>query len=118
MTGPAASRVVRSHVAAALRPRPVCPDTAVLFDAFCADSRAREAAHVDRIRAEARRLGRLVAAHEVTIADARARLAHLVDLRDPTSLVEVRRAPYAIGRLAAADAFARGMSDAQPRVAS
>lgn len=115
MNGPELRGITHALVAAALRPMlDECAETARLFDEYSADSRAREAAHLDRIRSEARRLGKQVGRYELTLTDARARLARLVDVVvDATCPVPLRRVPYAIGRQAAADNFTLGMADAQ-----
>ena len=121
MTGVEVHDIVKVSIIDALRRTDeveLCDDTAELFAVYCADSNAGRVAHLERIEAEAYRLGREVGSYNVTMADARARIERLLDVRVDDCPVPLRRVPLPVGRVAARSAFDAGMVEAQRRAAS
>jgi hypothetical protein len=75
-------------------------------DELAAERRLRADAHRALIRSTAARLGRDVAAHVATLADAEARIGRLLDALDPESPVPIPLVPIKQAKRLAEDAFA------------
>jgi len=75
-------------------------------DQLAAERRARSDAHRKRIRSTAKWLGREVAAHHVTLADAEARIGRLLDALDPESPLPISLVPIGQAKQLAENAFA------------
>jgi hypothetical protein len=78
------------------------------LDALCDERLARSDAHRERIIKTARHLGREVAAHRMTLADARVRSDFQVKREDTDSLVPMRLVSYAEAADVASRAFDEG----------
>jgi hypothetical protein len=103
-----------------LRFRPAfepCPETLARFVDRDVQRRARVRAHLQRLRDEARRLGRAVGRYELTRAEAMARLAVLCDLRDTeiAELADVRLVPWRDARAITTSCFEDALAREQRR---
>jgi hypothetical protein len=103
-----------------LRFRPAfepCPETVAHFVDRDVKRMGRVRAHVQRLRDEARRLGRDVGRYERTHAEAMARLAVLCDLRDTeiADLADVRLVPWHDARAITTSCFEDALAREQRR---
>jgi hypothetical protein len=94
-----------------------CPETLAHFVALHVKRMARVRAHAQRLRDEARRLGREVGRYELTSAEAMARLARLCDLRDVeiADLADVRLVPWHDARAITTSCFEDALAREQRR---